>query len=67
MCLAQGHNTVTPVRLEFAAPQSLVKHSTTESLHTLMVILYISGGAGYKFKKYCIPLSEYLFLPLQTV
>ena len=30
MCLAQGHNTVTPVRLEPAAPLSKVKHSTTE-------------------------------------
>ena len=28
MCLAQGHNTVTPVRLESAAPLSRVKHST---------------------------------------
>ena len=34
MCLAQGHNTVTPVRLEPAAPQSRVKHSTTESLRS---------------------------------
>ena len=30
MCLAQGHNAVKPVRLEPAAPQSQVKHSTTE-------------------------------------
>ena len=30
MCLAQGHNTVTPVRLEPAASRSRVKHSTTE-------------------------------------
>ena len=29
MCLAQGHNTVTPVRLEHAALGSRVKHSTT--------------------------------------
>ena len=29
MCLAQGHNTVTPVRLEPKAPWSQVKHSTT--------------------------------------
>ena len=29
MCLAQGHNAVTPVRLEPATPQSRVKHSTT--------------------------------------
>ena len=30
MCLAQGHNTVAPVRLELAAPRSHVKHSTTK-------------------------------------
>ena len=33
MCLAQGHNAVTPVNLEPAAPRSRVKHSTTEPLH----------------------------------
>ena len=31
-CLAQGHNAVTPVRLELAAIRSRVKHSTTEPL-----------------------------------
>ena len=35
MCLAQVHNTVTPVRLEPAAPRSRVKHSTTELLRSL--------------------------------
>ena len=30
MCLAQGHNAVTPVRLEPRAPWSRVKPSTTE-------------------------------------
>ena len=30
MCLAQGHNAVTPVRLKPAVMQSRVKHSTTE-------------------------------------
>ena len=35
MCLAQGHNTVTPVRLEPAASWSRVKHSTTKPLHSL--------------------------------
>ena len=34
MCLAQGHNTLTPVRLEPSAPQSRVKHSTTEPLRS---------------------------------
>ena len=35
MCLAQGQNTVTPVRLEPTAPRSRVKHSTTEPLCSL--------------------------------
>ena len=39
MCLAQGHNAVTPVRLEPGAPQSQVKHSTTEPLHSHPLIL----------------------------
>ena len=34
MCLAQGHSTVTPVRLKPAAPRSRVKHSTTEPLRS---------------------------------
>ena len=34
MCLAQGHNAVTPVSLEPTAPQSQVKHSTTEPLRS---------------------------------
>ena len=32
MCLAQGHNTVTLVKLEPVAPPSRVKLSTTEPL-----------------------------------
>ena len=36
MCLAQGHNTVVPVRLEPAAPRSQVKHCTTEPLRSLV-------------------------------
>ena len=39
MCLAQGHNTVTLVRLEPAAPQSQIKHSTTEPLLSLKNIV----------------------------
>ena len=38
MCLAQGHNAVTLVKLEPAAPQSRVKHSTTEPLRPLSAI-----------------------------
>ena len=34
MCLAQGHNAVTPMRLKTADFQSRVKHSTTEPLRT---------------------------------
>ena len=34
MCLAQGHNTVTPVRLEPATSRSWVKHFTNELLHS---------------------------------
>ena len=33
--LAQGHNTVTPVRLKPAAPRPQVKHSTIEPLRSL--------------------------------
>ena len=35
MCLAQGHNAGTPVRLEPAALRSRVTHSTTEPLYSL--------------------------------
>ena len=34
MCLAQGHNAVTPVRLKPAALISRVKHSTPEPLRS---------------------------------
>ena len=37
MCLAQGHNAMMLVRLEPAAPQSRVKHSTTEPLRSLYI------------------------------
>ena len=33
--LLKDHNTVTPVRLEPTAPQTRVKHSTTEPLRSL--------------------------------
>ena len=35
--LLKDHNAVTPVRLEPAAPQSQVKHSTTEPLRSLFI------------------------------
>ena len=37
MCLALGQNAVTPARLEPAAPQSQVKHSTTRPLRSLLL------------------------------
>ena len=40
MCLAQVHNTVTPVRLESAAPRSRVKHYTNEPLRSLLWALW---------------------------
>ena len=40
MCLAQGHNTVMPVRIKPAAPRSRVKHSTTEPLCSLFYPAY---------------------------
>ena len=51
MCLAQGHNTVTPYRLELAAPQSRVMHSTTEPLCSLaghIVSKLVSGYQGHQ-------------------
>ena len=38
MYLAQGHNAVTPVRLETANTWSRVKHSTTEPLRSLTIV-----------------------------
>ena len=35
MCLAQGHNAVTPVRLKPATPWSRVEHSTIEPMRSL--------------------------------
>ena len=35
MRLAQGHNEVTPVKLEPATPQSQDKHSTTEPRYNI--------------------------------
>ena len=42
MGLAQGHNAVTPVRLEPTIPRSRVKHSTTEPLHSSHKIVYLT-------------------------
>ena len=39
MCLAQGHNALTPMRLEPTTPQSRVKHSTTEPPCSLEILV----------------------------
>ena len=41
MCLAQGHNTVTLVRLKPTTPLSRVKHSTTEPLRSIVPISWL--------------------------
>ena len=46
MCLAQGDNAVTLVRLEHAALWSRVKHSTTEPLPSLKNIWTNSRDFG---------------------
>ena len=40
MCLAQGHNAVTPVQLEPATFRSRAKHSTTESMRSLLCYVW---------------------------
>ena len=50
MCLAQGHNTVTQVRLEPEAPQSRAKHSTTEPLCSLAPVMAPDKTCIWKFK-----------------
>ena len=46
MCLAQGHNAVTPVRLDPVASRSRVKHSTTELPRQDGVCVGGLGGGG---------------------
>ena len=50
MCLAQEHNSVTPVRLEPAAPLSQVKQSTTEPLYSLKLMLIFGKGIDFFFQ-----------------
>ena len=58
MCLAQGHNAVTPVRLKPVAPQSGVKHSTTELLNSdsegRIFLSHPSTNNGFFYIKYCV-------------
>ena len=46
MCLAQGHNAETLARLETAALQSRVKHSTTEPMRSLHTNYYQNISKG---------------------
>ena len=50
-CLAQGHITVPPVRLEPATPRSRVKHSTTEPPRSLFSLFdhscITAAGQGF--------------------
>ena len=50
--LLKDHNAVTPVRLKPAATRSRVKHSTTEPLHSLCLLIDCSIKIGIKKKKY---------------
>ena len=62
MCLAHGHNAVTPVKLEPAAPRSRIKHLTTEPMR-----FHIMGCASkyhITFKPNGISLSYQLDQPM---
>ena len=52
MCLIQGHNIVTPVRLEPAAPRSRVKHSTREPLCSFSVLVPVHGVLSCVFPNF---------------
>ena len=43
MCLAQGHNAVTLMRLQPVAPRSRAKHSTTEPMCSHIYMAYASN------------------------
>ena len=57
MCLAQGHNTVTPVRLKPEAPLSWVKHSTTEPLRSLFSWIDVTLRSAVLFSICTTPIS----------
>ena len=69
MCLAQGHNTVTPMSLESAAHLPRVKHSTTEPLCSSIVherlkvsIQYNEGPTlnPYPANDFLVPISVHI-------
>ena len=63
MCFAQRHKAVTPVRLEPAAPQSRVKHSTTEPLRSHEQLTYNQSYYYYR----CESLAELLWRNRQQI
>ena len=66
MHLAQGHNTVTLVRLKPAIPLSQVKHSTIEPLHSLQCLCedLLPNNIGIKIGTIWALLWENLILVL---
>ena len=52
MCLAQGHNAVTSVRFEPVAPQSQVKHSTTEQMGSPQSVAAVVNKIAGNYIKY---------------
>ena len=65
--LAQGHNTVTPVRLQPATPRSRVKHCTTEPMRFLTLACIRCFPSLYKVSgmpEHTSFVSSPLFLPL---
>ena len=53
MFLTQGHNAVTPVRLEPVALRSRVKHSTTKPLRSLYILMHRSRPQSENRNSYC--------------
>ena len=63
MCLAQEHDTVTPVRLEPAAPLSRVKHSTTVLPTNISVItLYLIYKCTYNTMSFTEFVTLYILI-----
>ena len=66
MCLAQGHNAVTPVRLEPAAPRSWVKHSTTEPLRSRYIFFLVFCHVCIWCPRSCVELDYIVSSPLPS-
>ena len=53
-CLAKGHKTVKPVRLDPTTPQSRVKHSTTALLDDCLWCVDNNEGFGLAIQPWSI-------------